>query len=122
MGEGTKRALVIAGVGESLTGLALLLAPSLVGDLLFGVSLTGVAAAVARVAGIALIAFGLACWPGTPLVGMSTYSAAVALYLTYLGVAGGMNGILLWPAVVLHVVLLTALLARTSRSDSETKT
>jgi hypothetical protein len=119
MGEATKRALVIAGAGESLTGLALLLAPSLVGDLLFGMSLTGVAAAVARVAGIALIAFGVACWPGTPLIGMLIYNAAVALYLAYLGLVGDMNGILLWPAVVLHVVLLTALLARTSGGNSE---
>ena len=64
-----------------------------------------------RVAGIALIALSVACWPGPPVAGMLIYSAAVALYLAYVGVAGGMTGILLWPAVVLHLVL-TALLAR----------
>ena len=86
-------------------GLALLIVPSLVGRLLLGEELTGVAIPVARVAGIALIALGVACWPGTPLVGMLTYSAAVTLYLAYVGFAGGLTGILLWPAVAVHAVL-----------------
>ena len=100
-----KRTLTFAAVGEASTGLALLIVPGLVGRLLLGEELTGIAIPVARVAGIALIALGVACWPGTPRVGMLTYSAAVALYLAYLGVAGGLSGPLLWPAVVLHTVL-----------------
>ena len=59
------------------TGLALLIVPSLVGQLLLGEELTGIAIPVGRVAGIALIALGIACWPGPPLVGMLTYSAVV---------------------------------------------
>ena len=106
-----KRAMTFAAVGEASTGLALLIVPGLVGRLLLGEELTGIAIPVARVAGIALIALGVACWPGTPRVGMLTYSAAVTLYLAYLGVAGGLSGILLWPAVVLHTVL-SVLLAR----------
>ena len=62
--------------------------------------------------GIALIALGIACWPGTPRVGMVTYGAAVTLYLAYLGFAGDSTGVLLWPAVILHAIL-TALLTRT---------
>jgi hypothetical protein len=116
-----KRVLVLAAVSEAATGVALLIVPSLVGRLLLGEELTGIAIPVARVAGIALIALGVACWPGPPLVGMLTYSAAVTLYLAYLGIAGGLTGILLWPAVVLHVIL-TALLTRASTSDKETKT
>ena len=100
-----RRLFVFVAAGEALTGLALLIVPSLVGQLLFGAELSGVALAVARVAGIALIALGVACWPGPPLVGLLTYSAAVTLYLAYLGVAGGMNGVLLLPAVLLHAVL-----------------
>lgn len=115
-----KWVLIFAAVGEAGTGLALLIVPSLVGRLLLGEELTGIAIPVARVAGIALIALSIACWPGTPRVGMLTYSAAVTLYLAYLGFAGGMNGILLWPAVVLHAIL-TALLARSSTSDKTTK-
>ena len=116
-----KKVLVLAAVSEAATGLALLIVPSLVGQLLLGAELTGIAVPVARVAGIALIALGVACWPGTPLVGMLTYSAVVTLYLAYLGVAGGLSGILLWPAVVLHAIL-TALLTRASTSGKRKKT
>ena len=116
-----KKVLIFAAVAEVATGVALLIVPSLVGRLLLGEELPGVAIPVARVAGIALIALGVACWPGTPLIGMLTYGAAVALYLAYAGLAGGSTGILLWPAVVLHVIL-TALLIRASISDKETKT
>lgn len=115
-----KRALTFAAVGEASTGLALLIVPGLVGRLLLGEELTGIAIPVARVAGIALIALGVACWPGTPLVGMLTYGAGVALYLSYVGLAGGMSGILLWPAVILHAIL-TALLIRASRSSKGMK-
>jgi hypothetical protein len=116
-----KESLVLAALGEAATGAALLVAPSLVGRLLLGEELTGAAVPVARVAGIALVALGVACWPGPPRVGMLTYSAAVTLYLAYLGFAGGLGGILLWPAVVLHVIL-TAVLTRASTSDEETRT
>jgi hypothetical protein len=115
-----KRVLILAAVGEAATGLALLMVPSLVGRLLFGEGFTGVAVAAARVAGIALIALGLACWPGPPLVGMSTYSAAVTLYLAYLGFVDELTGVLLWPAVVLHA-MLTALLISTSTKNNEMK-
>jgi hypothetical protein len=100
-----KKALILAAAGEGLTGLALLLVPSLVGQVLLGEQLTGVAIPVARVAGAALIGLSVACWPGPPLGGMLTYSALVTLYLAYLGLAGGFAGVLLWPAVALHFVL-----------------
>jgi hypothetical protein len=86
--------------------------------LLLGAELTGVAATVARVAGIALIALGVACWPGTPLVGMLTYSAAVTLYLAYIGLAGGLTGRLLWPAVALHAILTTLLTRAITRGKA----
>jgi hypothetical protein len=114
------RVLIFAAVAEAGTGLALLVVPSLVGQLLLGEELTGIALPVARVAGIALIALGIACWPGPPRVGMLAYSASVMLYLGYLGFVGGLTGILLWPAVVLHLILTALLargLARTNRTD-----
>jgi len=110
-----KKVLIFAAVSEAATGVALLIVPSLVGRLLFGAELTGIAMTVARVTGIALIALGVACWPGTPLLGMLTYSAAVTLYFAYIGFSSGMSGILLWPAVVLHLIL-TALLTLASIS------
>jgi len=85
--------------------LALLIVPSLIGQLLLGEQLTGVAMPVARVAGTALISLGIACWPDPPLVGILIYSTAITLYLAYLGFAGGFAGVFLWPAVVLHAVL-----------------
>src|SRR5260370_17557480 len=100
-----KKALIFAVIGEAATGLALLIVPSLVGQLLLGEQLAGVAIPAARVAGIALIALGIACWPGPPLVGMVTYSAFVTVYLAYLGFAGGLTAVLLWPAAVLPLVL-----------------
>ena len=115
-----KRVLIVAAMAEVSTGWALLIVPSRVGWLLLGEALTGVAIPVAHVAGLALIALGVACWPGPPLVGMLTYSAFVTLYLTYLGFAGGFTGILLWPAVVLHAIL-TALLSRGPTNDLEKK-
>jgi len=97
--------LMLAAVGEAATGLALLIAPSLVGELLFGEPLAGNALPTARVAGIALIALGITCWRNSPLIGMFAYSALVTLYLAYLGLEGGLAGVLLWPAVTLHAVL-----------------
>ncbi len=115
-----REALVLAAIGEAATGAALLLVPSLVGQVLLGAELSGIAVTVARVAGIALIGLGVACWPGPPRIGMLIYSAAITLYLAYIGVAGALTGILLWPAVVLHAVL-TILLIRPSTSDQQKK-
>ena len=104
--------LAVAAVVEVATGMALLIVPSLVGRLLFGAEFTGVANPAARVTGIALIALGVGCWPGsTALCGMLTYGALATLYLVYLGVIGEWVGKLLWPAVVIHGIL-TVLLAR----------
>ena len=71
-------------------------------------------------AGIALLGLGIGCWPGPPRIGMLTYLAVSALYLAYVGIADGLTGILLWPAVGLHAVL-TVLLARASTSDKVAK-
>jgi hypothetical protein len=111
-----KKLLALAAVVEAATGLALIVAPSLVGRLLLGAEFTGVAMPVARVLGIALIALGVACWPGPALLGMLTYGALVTAYLLYLALGGERIAPLLWPAVVLHAVL-TLLLARAWFTD-----
>ena len=104
--------LAVAAVAEVATGMALLIVPSLVGRLLFGAEFTGVANPAARVTGIALLALGVGCWPGsTALCGMLTYGVLVTVYLAYLGIIGEWVGKLLWPAVVIHGIL-TVLLAR----------
>jgi hypothetical protein len=86
---------------------------------LLGAELTGVCIPVARVAGFALIALGLACWPGSDATGVANralramlcYSLLATLYLAYLGIRGEWVGVLLWPAVAIHGIL-TVLLAR----------
>jgi hypothetical protein len=57
------RSLIFATIVEIATGLALLIIPSLVAELLLGQELGGVAIPVAQVAGIALVGLGIACWP-----------------------------------------------------------
>jgi hypothetical protein len=114
-----KKLLIVIALGEAAAGLALLTVPSLVVALLFGQEPTGVAVALARVTGIALLSLGIACWPGLLLVGLLTYNAAIAVYLACLGFAGGLTGVLLWPVVVLHAILaalLTWVIARMRRS------
>ena len=112
MTDVTKKLLALAAVGEAALGLALLVDPVMIARLLLGLDdLAGVAVVIARVAGIALIGLGLSCWPGsTALAGMLTYGVLLTLYLVRLGLGGEYVGVLLWPAVVVHVVL-TGLLA-----------
>ena len=111
----SKRVLATACIAEAATGLALVLLPRIVVGLLFGADVIGAGVVACRIGGFALIALGVACWPGDTksraLAGMLAYSAPVTLYLLYLGLGGTWSGVLLWPAVVVHV-LLTVLLAR----------
>ncbi len=99
------RVLALAAVVEIATGIAMLVAPSFLGQLLLGGPLDGIAIKTAGVAGIALIALGIACWPGPALAGMLAYSAGITLYLGYLGLSGGATGAFLWAAVVFHFAL-----------------
>ena len=110
-----KNLLAIAAVGEAGTGFVLLVYPSIVVRVLFGAEIAGAGIVMSRIAGISLIALGMACWPGRGAkwapCGMLTYSLLVTLYLIYLGVGREWTGKLLWPAVADHADL-TILLAR----------
>ncbi|MGC1448397.1 MAG: hypothetical protein WA830_00025 [Candidatus Sulfotelmatobacter sp.] len=103
-----KKLLTLAAVSEGLTGLILIVYPPIVIRLLFGSEIAGAGVWMSRIAGISLIALGVACWPDrNPLrafFGMSTYSLLATLYLVYVGGNGG-AGILLWPLVVAHAGL-----------------
>jgi hypothetical protein len=104
--------LAFAAIAEVSTGVPLIIVPSLVGRLLLGAELSGVSVVIGRVTGIALIALGIACWPGRmALCGMLTYGALATAYLAWLGLGGKWVGPVLWPAVVLHAAL-TLLLTR----------
>jgi hypothetical protein len=103
--------LRIASVAEAVTGLALLIAPSIVGVLLFGQDLTGLALPAARIAGVALLSLAIACWPNSQQLGMLTYSLGAAGVLLFHGLTADFRGTLLWPAILAHLILL-ALLGR----------
>jgi hypothetical protein len=109
-----KKLLALAAVSEGSMGLILLVYPPIVIRLLFGSEIAGSGVWASRLAGIALIGLGTACWPDSnparAFFGMSTYSTLAMLYLAYVGVNGG-AGILLWPAVAVHAGL-SALLVR----------
>lgn len=103
-----RNVLIAAALTEVLTGLILIVYPSIVIQLLFGSRIAGVGVLISRLAGIALIALAMACWPdGNMLrgfVGMLTYGLFAMLFLIYVG-ASGVAGILLWPAVAVHATI-----------------
>lgn len=110
-----RKVLSVAVVAELGTGIALFAAPSLVSTLLLGAASAGLADVFARLFGCALLALGVACWPRVPgseqRGAMLFYNAAAALYLAYVGLFVG-SGLLLWPAVIFHVVMAGLLIRR----------
>jgi len=122
-----KRLLVITAVVEAGTGLGLLVVPEMIARVLLGGSLEAPAAlTVARVAGAALLALGVACWLASSdaqsraargvTSAMVIYNLGAGIILGLAGVQGSPAGIALWPAVILHVAMavwcFTNLLAR----------
>jgi hypothetical protein len=104
--------LSVAAVIEAATGIALLISPQTAANLLLGADLAVAGIAVGRVAGIALLSLGLGCWLSrrdlnktATLSAMLTYNLLVTAYLVYLGLAGALVGILLWPAIAIHAAL-----------------
>jgi hypothetical protein len=101
-------------VEVAATGLILLLSPVLFGRLVLGGELSEPGQALGRLAAIALLGFALTSWPepSTRSVtrAMLTYNLLATIYLFYLGIVGRSVGVLLWPAVAVHL-LFTVLLA-----------
>ncbi len=114
-----KKILMLAALAEAGTGLLLLAYPPIVVRLLFDAEIVGAGVTMSRLAGIALIGLGVACWPGTdtrwPLNGMVTYSGLAMLYLVGIGVHGEVVGLLLWPAVAVHAILVVLLVGALRR-------
>ena len=112
---------MLVAASEGLTGLILLVYPPIVTRLLFDAEIAGAGVAMSRLAGIALIALGVACWPDRntrrAFIGMLTYSVLAMLYLVWVGVNGGV-GMLLWPAVAAHAGL-SVLLVRAWRKERQ---
>jgi hypothetical protein len=109
------RLLALTALIEAVTGLALLVVPAVVVRLLLGAEISGVAIPLGRVAGVALLALGVACWlaggdtksrTGRGLVvAMLVYNVGAVVVLGVAGIQSPTVGIVLWPVVILHAVM-----------------
>ena len=110
------KVVAFSALAEFVTGLALVISPAFVVTSLLAPVTSAPTIPVARVAGMALMALGIACWAGWNRVAegafraLLTYNLLVACYLAYLGTAGHLGGVLLWPAMILHTGVTVLLL------------
>ena len=101
---------------EIVTGVTLLVAPSLLARFLFGSDLNAAGDATGRISGIVMLCLAAGCWPRAgesgrhqtlvPLVALSWLAAA---FLVFTGLIGATVGLLLWPAALLHLILAVLL-------------
>lgn len=125
-----KQMFIVTAAIEAGTGLGLMVSPAPLVALLLGAALDTIGGLlVARVAGAALLALGLACWlarsdgqscAATALIAaMALYNAVVAAILIYAGTVLGLSGVGLWPAALLHLVMAAwcGLCLRTDRTQ-----
>jgi hypothetical protein len=121
--------LMVTALIEAATGLALLLAPSLLVSLLIGTTLdTPSALVLARVAGAALLSLGLVCWLARNdrrsratrglILALLLYNTMVAAVLVHAHVALGLSGIALWPAVVVHIAMAGWCVLATAKGEA----
>ena len=112
--------LILAALAEAGTGVILFVYPPIVVRLLFGGEISGDGVIMSRLAGIALIGLGTACWPDRDIrrafYGLLTYNVLAMLYLLVVGFRGKV-GILLWPAVAAHAGLSILLVRAWSRQN-----
>jgi hypothetical protein len=112
-----RKVLVFTTAVEMGTGVAFMADPAIVVTLLLGADVAGTGIPLGRCFGIALLALGMACWPGRESSAgtrparraMLAYNALIAAFLAWLGIAAHMTGVMLWPAVVLHAVVAALL-------------
>jgi hypothetical protein len=125
-----KQLLSVTGAAEIATGLVLAVAPSLLVELLLG-AVPGTAAGitVSRVAGVAILALGVACWLARQdaagraarglIAAMLVYNAAVAAILVLVWTNQGLSGVALWPVVLAHAVLAVWCVAALSAREKQ---
>ena len=108
-----KTLLITKSVVEVLSGLGMLLVPSTVVSLALGVPLGTVwRIALARFAGVILLAVGIACWVERNhsesrgaiglIVALLVYDVSVVVLLLLARLGEHLSGVALWPVVFLH--------------------
>ena len=121
-----KRLLRLTAIIEAPTGLALMVVPSVVVRLLLGAEISGASIPLGRVAGVALLALGVACWlaqhdeqsrAASGLVAaMLLYNVAVAAVLAFAGIGLKLHGVVVWSAVIVHAAMAVWCVACLRRS------
>jgi hypothetical protein len=122
-----KTLLTVTAVLEAGAGLGLAALPSAAVAVLLGSPLdTPNALVVGRVAGVALLALGAACWlarndAGSPaargVVGaMVVYNLGAVIVLATAGIRSQPVGVALWPVVILHAAMAVWCIAAVSGS------
>jgi hypothetical protein len=132
-----KKLLIVSAWLEAVTGVALMVWPAPPVKLLVGAALdTTGGLIVARVAGAALLALGLACWLARNdarsqaarglVAAMLLYNLAALVVLVYAGLGLKLAAVGLWPTVLLHLALAAwcsaCLRADNSSSGERTQT
>ena len=121
-----KRLLTLTALIEAATGLGLIALPAVVVRLLLGAEISGAAIPLGRVAGVALLALGVACWLASydkescaargVVSAMVLYNLGATVVLGAAGLGSQPSGVALWPAVVLHAAMavwcITSLLCK----------
>ncbi len=113
---------------EILTGVTMLIVPALLVGLLLGEGLGPTGVAVTRILGVGLFSLGIAGWNSQeqaqgaalgPKTGLVVYNIAATAIFVFLGTTGAMNGLLLWPAADLHLVISLLMLGAIIRHRHE---
>ena len=100
---------------EVLTGVGLIVAPSLLARLLFGSDLNAAGEATGRIAGLVMLCLAAAAGRAPPapqahaLIPLTALSWLAAAFLIVTGLIGANVGMLLWPAAALHLILAVLL-------------
>jgi hypothetical protein len=129
---GPKSLLSVTGALEAATGLVLLVTPSVVVEVLLGAAPgTPAGVTVSRVAGVALLALGVAYWlsrvdaAGRAAKGlvaaMLLYNVGVVAILVLAWTSLGLFGIAFWPVVLAHTGLAAWCVAGLSAPALEEK-
>lgn len=123
-----KRLLKLTALIEAGTGLGLVAVPAVIVRLLLGGELLGAGIPLGRIAGVALLALGIACWLASCdaqscaargiVSAMVLYNFGVALILSMAGIQSQPIGIALWPAVILHAALTVWCIASLMRKPA----
>jgi hypothetical protein len=131
-----KPLFIVTATFEAIVGLGLLIMPALTASILLSTTLeTAAGLFMARLAGAAIFSIAICCWQArsvthdggvTAIVtGLTFYNFAAAAVLVYGGMRLGLQGPLVWPAIVAHSVLglwcasLVWIVARGYKADSD---